>query len=151
MSSYRWVPWVIAGGLGVVVAVNGALTYLAVTSSTGLVSEHPFTDGNTYNRVLDAGAAQDALGWHGWLHLTQGEVVAELTDRDGKPLTGLAVSAKLIRPVEPLPDVTLALSETAPGHYAADIARERRGQWDVHVTARRGAQLFALTQRIIVK
>lgn len=71
MSSYRWIPWAIAGALGVVVAVNGALAYFAVTSSTGLVSEHPFTDGNTYNRVLDAAAAQDALGWRGLLRFAR--------------------------------------------------------------------------------
>ena len=151
MSSYRWIPWAIAGALGIVVAVNGALAYFAVTSSTGLVSEHPFTDGNTYNRVLDAAAAQDALGWRGWLHVAHGEVVAELSDRDGKPLTGLAVSARLVRPVEPLPEVTLALREAAPGHYAAEAAQERRGQWDVHMTARRGPEIFELTQRIMVK
>jgi nitrogen fixation protein FixH len=122
-----------------------------VTSSTGLVSAHPFTDGNTYNRVLDAAAAQDALGWRGWLHFAEGEVVAEVSDHDGKPLTGLVVSARFVRPIEPLPEVTLALRETAPGHYAAEAAQERRGQWEVHVTAQRGPEIFELTQRVLVK
>jgi len=67
MGSYRWIPWSFAGALGVVVMVNGALAYLAVSSSTGLVTEHPFESGNGYNRVLAAAAAQDALGWHGTL------------------------------------------------------------------------------------
>jgi nitrogen fixation protein FixH len=151
VRSYRWIPWAIAGALGVVVAVNGALAYFAVTSSTGLVTEHPFNAGNSYNCVLDAAAAEDALGWHGWLHVAAGEVVAELTDRDGQPLRGLAVSARLVRPVGPLADVRLDLSESAPGRYAAAAASERRGQWDMHVTARRGADRFELTQRIIVR
>jgi nitrogen fixation protein FixH len=151
VSSGRWIPWAIAGALGVVVAANGALAYFAVSSSPGLVTEHPFDEGNSYNHVLDAAAAEDALGWHGWLHAAAGEVVAELTDRDGQPLHGLAVSARLVRPLGPLPEVRLDLRETAPGRYAAPAASERAGQWDMHMTARRGADHFALTQRIVVK
>src|SRR5262249_43192444 len=64
-SNYRWIPWAIAGAFLIVAVVNGALAFFALRSDTGLVSEHPFELGNGYNRVLDAGAAQDALGWHG--------------------------------------------------------------------------------------
>ncbi len=156
MSSYRWIPWTFAGALGVVVAVNAALAYFAVTTSTGLVTEHPFAAGNSYNAVLDAGAAQDALGWRGALRFSgtgpaRGEIVAELSDRDGKPLTGLKVSLRLVRPIEPLPEIALALSERTPGHYEAEAAPSRPGQWEVYATARRGAELFEFAQRILVK
>jgi nitrogen fixation protein FixH len=153
--SYRWIPWAFAGALGVVAAVNGALAYLAVTSSTGLVNEHPFEAGNTYNSVIDAGAAQDALGWHGTIRFAggeRGELAAAFTDRDGKPLTGLAVTAHFVRPVEPLPEVTLSLPETAAaGRYAGAAELSRRGQWEVRIAARRGADLFEFAQRIVVK
>lgn len=156
MTSSRWIPLTFVGALGVVVAVNGALAYFAVTSSTGLVTEHPFEAGNNYNRVLEAAAAQDALGWRGTLRFTDlgarhGEVVAELVDRDGSPLTGMAVSARLTRPVEPLPDVVLALDERAPGRYVADAAPGHPGQWELHATARRGTEVFDFEQRIVVK
>jgi nitrogen fixation protein FixH len=156
MSSCRWIPWAIAGGLGVVVAVNGALAYFAVTSSTGLVTTHPYDAGNAYNRVLDAAAAQDALGWRGTLAFTsagteRGEIVAEFTDRAGQKLTGLAVTARLMRPVEPLPDVVLTLSESGSGRYASAVALSRPGQWEVHAAARRGGETFEFAQRILVK
>jgi nitrogen fixation protein FixH len=46
--------------------------------------------------------------------------------------------------------VLLDLRETAPGRYVA-AASERPGQWDMHMSARRGADRFELTERIIVK
>lgn len=154
--SCRWIPWAIAAGLAVVVAVNGALAYFAVASSTGLVTEHPFELGNGYNRVLDAGAAQDALGWHGVVRFVasgagEGEITARFTDRDGKPLSGLTVTAHVVRPVEPLPETTLALPETNAGSYAAAALLARPGQWELRLAARRGSDLFELAQRIVVR
>jgi nitrogen fixation protein FixH len=154
--SCRWVPWAIAAGLAVVVVVNGALAYFAIASSTGLVTEHPFELGNGYNRVIEAGAAQDALGWRGDVRFVpagadRGEITARFTDRNGKPVTGLSVTARLVRPVEPLPETTLALPETAAGSYAAAALLARPGQWEVQLAARRGADLFELARRIIVQ
>ena len=156
MRSYRWVPWAFASALGVVVAANGALAYFAAVSSTGLVTEHPFERGNGYNRVLDAAAAQDALGWRGMVRFLaegaeRGEVAAEFTDRDGRPLVGLAVTARILRPLEPLPESIVSLSETAAGRYAADVALDRPGQWELRIAARRGADRFEFAQRIAVK
>jgi nitrogen fixation protein FixH len=154
--SCRWIPWAFAGALAVVVVVNGALAYFAVASSTGLVTGRAFAEGTAYNRVLDAGAAQDALGWRGAVRFAavaaqRGELAALITDRDGLPLNGLAVTAHVVRPVEPLPEVTLALPETASGRYAGAAELSRPGQWEVRIAARRGADLFEFAQRIVVK
>lgn len=151
----RWIPWAFAGALGLVVLANGALTYFAVTSNTGLVTEHPFDEGNSYNRVLAAAAAEDALGWNGKLGFSgavaaPGRITAELTDRSGRALTGLSVTAHITRPVEPLPEIVLPLAETA-GSYAAPVTLSRPGQWEVRITARRSDDLFEFAQRIIVK
>ncbi|HEX7967541.1 MAG TPA: FixH family protein [Stellaceae bacterium] len=156
MRSYRWIPWAFAGALGVVVAANGALAYFAAVSSTGLVTEHPFAHGNDYNRVLDAAAAQDALGWRGTVRFLaegaeRGEIAAEFADRDGRPLAGLAVTARILRPLEPLPESIVSLSETTAGRYAADVALDRPGQWELRIAARRGADRFEFMQRIAVK
>lgn len=154
--SYRWIPWAFAGSLGVVVAVNGALVYFAIASSTGLVNEHPFDQGSSYNRVLNAGEAQDALGWRGTVSFAEtgaqrGELAAQFTDHDGRALTGLTVTAHVVRPVEPLPAVTVALSETAAGRYAGAAELSRLGQWEVRIAARRGGDLFEFAERIVVK
>lgn len=156
MSSYRWIPWSFAAALGVVVAVNGALAYFAVSSSTGLVTAHPFESGNDYNRVLAAAEAQDALGWRGRLAFTAagagaGEIAVELADRAGRKLSGLAVTALVTRPVEPLPDTELTLVEADAGRYRSPVVLTRPGQWEVRVLARRGGDVFQFAQRIVVK
>lgn len=155
-SAYRWFPWTIAGVMAAVVAVNLVLTYFAFSSSTGLVSKHPFTEGNGYNEILQAGAHQDALGWAGNLAFTatgsqRGAVTVKFKDSAGNPLTGLAVTAHIERPVEPLPATTLPLPETSAGHYEALAEVSRPGQWDIRITARRGGDLYEFAERIFVK
>jgi nitrogen fixation protein FixH len=155
-SNYRWIPWAIAGLFLLVAMVNGALAYFALESDPGLVSEHPFELGNGYNRVLDAGAAQDALGWHGTVRFVRdsglsGRIVAELHDSHSAPLGGLVVKAVVVRPVDPLPKQNLALDATGPGGYAAPVTLARAGQWDVQVTAARGADVYQFVQRIVVR
>jgi len=154
--SYRWIPWAFAGALAIVVVANGVLTYFAVSSSTGLVTEHPFDSGNDYNRILEAGAAQDALGWHGAVSFSEmapqrGELAVELLDSQDRPLNKLSVTAEVTRPIEPMPAIALQLNESAAGRYTAPVMLSRLGQWEVHVVARRGGDLYELTRRIIVK
>jgi nitrogen fixation protein FixH len=155
-SHCRWVPWAIAGAFLVVMAANGALAYFALRSDPGLVSAHPFELGNGYNRVLDAGAAQDALGWRGTVRFTgtagsSGRIVAELRGPNGVPLGGLAVKATVVRPVEPLPPQDLALEAGDRGVYSAPVTLVRAGQWEVRVTAARGADVYRFVQRIVVR
>jgi|SRR5579872_403888 len=155
-ANYRWVPWAIAGALLVVASVNGALAYFALHSDPGLVAEHPFELGNGYNRVLDAGAAQDALGWHGAVRFVReeglsGRVVVELHDSSNTPVRDLVVKAVVMRPVEPLPEQTLVLDAAGQGRYEAPVTLARAGQWDVQVTAARGAEIYQFVRRIVVQ
>jgi len=156
MNPCRWIPWAFVGAFAAVIVVNGALAYFAVSSSTGLVSEHPFESGNGYNRVLDAAAAQDRLGWRGNVHLDPSAadaaaVVVQLADQAGRPLTAASVTARIARPVEPMPEIVLPLVETTAGRYEGTTALARRGQWDVRIAARHGEEVFQFTQRTIIK
>lgn len=152
----RWIPWAFAGALAIVVGVNGALAYFATATAPGLVTEHPFERGNDYNRVLDAGDVQDALGWRVSLRLKtvaagRAELIAELADRSGRPLRGLAVTARLVRPLGPEPEIVIALAEDAPGRYAQTIVLDRSGQWDVRIAAEDGSTRFAFARRMVMK
>jgi nitrogen fixation protein FixH len=152
----RWIPWAFASALAIVVGVNGALAYFATATAPGLVTAHPFERGNDYNRVLDAGDAQDALGWRVSLKFNamapgQGELVAELADRTGRPLHGLAVTAWLVRPLGPAPELALTLAEDQPGRYVQTINLEQPGQWDVRIAAQDGSTRFAFARRMVMK
>ena len=156
LSAYRWFPWALVGSLGVVVAVNLVLTYFAFSSSPGLVTAHPYDEGNGYNAVLATAAREEALSWRGQIDFAAsgakaGALVVSLTDKTGQPLTGTNVIARIERPVEPLPEINLPLPETAAGRYAAALALSRPGQWDVHVTAERGSDRSEFSGRIFVK
>lgn len=154
-NGYRWFPWAIAASMAVVIAVNIALAYLAVTSSTGLVTEHPFESGNGYNSVLSEAAAEDALGWHAKLAVSGNagsrRLELRLHDRSGAPLNGAAVTARLERPVEPVPPVPATLAEGASGSYDVDLPMLRPGQWEVRIVVRRGTELYQYAERVVLQ
>jgi len=155
-TNYRWIPWVIVGCFLVVIAVNGAFAYFALESDTGLVSEHPFELGNGYNRVLDMKAAEDALGWQGAATFSptsglSGSIVASLNDAAGTPLDGLLVKAEVVRPIEPLPPQDVTLLSIGQGKYSAPITLLRRGQWELRITAERGADSYEFVSRVVVR
>ncbi len=134
---------------------NGALVYFAVDSKPALVAEHAFEDGRTYNRELDAAAAQAALGWTASLAAPEsaggrGRVTFAVRDRTGAPVTGLAVSLRVWRPVGADPDERLRLAETVPGTYAAPLALPQAGQWQFDVVARRGRAEFVFGRRVVL-
>jgi len=152
-ANFRWIPWMIAGLFVLVAVVNGALAYFALSSDTGLVTEHPFELGNGYNEVLAAGEAEAALGWNGTVRFVAGAehagtVVAEVRNRAGAAIPGLSVTVAIVRPVEPVPPMQVALEPTASG-YAAPVTLPRPGLWELRVTASRGADSYHYVQRIV--
>lgn len=154
--AWGWFPWAIAGAFVIVILVNGAMGYFAVHSFTGLVTEHPFELGNGYNAVLADGEAQDALGWHGSVRFIpngtgKGIIEIAMNDAAGQPLTGLAMRAELVRPVEDLPAIPLTPAPGESGQYVAPVELSRLGQWEVRVRSERGKDSFVFAERIFVK
>ena len=152
----RWVPWAIVGAFLVIFAVNGAFAYFAIHSDTGLVTLHPYAEGNGYNRVLEDAAAEAALGWSGTIDYRRaadgsGTLVAALSDAQGRPLSGAALRARVLRPLGPGDEVELTLTETTPGRYAAPLAVTRLGQWEVRALAQRGDAVFQFDSRLIAR
>lgn len=152
-----WIPWLYVLMFVPVIAVNVLLARLALDSNPGLVTDHAFDTGQSYNSVITAGARQAQLGWKGAVEiqpLPQAEaphrvaLSVTMTDATGKPLTGLTVSGRIVSPVDPQPDVALALVETAGGHYRQAIALPRAGQWEVQLLATGSAGQFAIVQRL---
>jgi nitrogen fixation protein FixH len=153
----RWIPWVYVLVFIPVIAVNVLLVRLALTSNTGLVTDHAFDTGQSYNAVIEAGARQQALGWQVTVDAQPAPqadaphrvaLSIALTDSAGKPLTGLTVSGRVVSPVDPQPDAAATLVETAGGHYRETIALPRAGQWELQLVATNGTDRFAIVQRV---
>src|SRR3954447_8549223 len=85
------IPLLFPAAMLPVFAANGALIYFAAQSKPALVSERPFEEGRTYNRELQAAAAQTRLGWLARLDApsragTAGPVALDISDRSGAPV-----------------------------------------------------------------
>jgi nitrogen fixation protein FixH len=150
------IPLIFFAAFAVVFAVNGTMIYFAVRSTPALVTEKPFERGKAYNAELDAAAAQARLGWSATVALEQhaaprSELIILITDRGGAPVEGLAVAARLTRPVGHAAPLDVAFVEIAPGRYVAMVVVPVPGQWQLTLLARRGNDEFTLGHRLTVK
>lgn len=131
----RTVLMIILAFFGVIFAVNGAFVFFALDSWPGLISRHYYDEGIHYNRTLAAAENQAALGWNSRLDWNGRELAVTLTGRDGKPLAGLDVTVKLVRPTSEGHDFTAALTSQADGTYRAAVDFPLPGLWRAEVMA----------------
>ncbi|MBB6254317.1 FixH family protein [Nitrospirillum iridis] len=150
------IPWIFVGGMAVVIVVNGILIYFALHSWTGIVTAKPYERGIEYNKVLQAQAQQDALGWafDADIEPVAGHdsvLTVRVADRDGAPLDGMTLTGRLVRPIDVMPDVPLLFTPVGNGRYTATVTLPKHGQWDLKLKAETGADWYHLTRRLFVK
>lgn len=102
---------------GVVIAANMALLFSATGTFPGLVVKNSYVASQEWNGRT---AAQRALGWQAAASLGDGTLAVRVTDRDGRPVEGLALTAIVGRPASQAGDRTIPLAEEA-GAYGAPI------------------------------
>ena len=147
-----WYPWLFVGGLGIVVIVNGFLTYFAVNSWTGLSTEDHYAKGLAFNQTLDAKRQQGELGWKVDFNFNpDGNLSVHFTGKDGAPLDGLMVMARMYRPSQDDVDYDVGLKTGAiAGTYSTKLQLPLPGLWEVHISARRDGDAFRLRRRVQV-
>lgn len=129
------------GGLfGAMLLANGIFVYYALTTFTGLETQHAYREGLAYNSELARARAQAELGWQ--VELTQGpladggvDFTLRYTDRNGAPVTALTIDAVLRHPATKARDRKIILRETAPGTYHGRVAGISAGQWEIRLAA----------------
>lgn len=151
----HWIPWLFVGLFLLVLAVNGTMIVIAVSTFTGLETTNAYEKGLAYNKNLAAAAEQERLGWQAELETVQQggrQVTLALTliDRLGSPVTRAAVEALLLRPVQEGHDLTVQLKEQGQGRYQARVDLPLPGQWDVQLTATARESTYRLAERIHV-
>ena len=152
----HWVPMLFVAGFLVVIAVNATLVYFAQDTFSGLETASPYERGLEYNKALAAEAAQERLGWQ-----SQAEITAEsdgtrslavrMTDRDGRPMDGLKLSAYLVRPSNEGLDLTIAPRPVGDGRYVAAFALPAAGQWELRLVAEGDGAAWQHSERLFVK
>ena len=153
----RTVLLALLGFFGVVIGVNGAMIALAVSTMPGVGSEKPYQAGVAYNAEIEAARVQAARRWKVASHIirdAQGRAAVSVKTRDsnGTPITGLAVSVRLLRPADQRGDRTMELREREPGTYLGEAADVAAGAWEVEIDAARASErLFRSRSRIVME
>lgn len=128
----RWIPWAFAGAMLLVVVVNMVMVYFATSTFTGVTVPRSYERGRGYDQVIAEAARQDALGWKAEVVLAGGALRVAATDREGRPVPG-RVEGVLLRPLEGT-EIPLAFNATGGGHWMAEVAPPRPGQWEARLT-----------------
>lgn len=150
-----WIPWVFFSLFLIVLAVNGTMITLAVSTFTGMETTSAYKKGIDYNQRLAAAAEQERLGWQASLDATAdkaGKVMLTfaLADHKGAPITAAKVRARVDRPLQQGFEQIIAFDEIAEGGYAAAVDLPLKGQWDIDLTANVRGQRYQFTERIQV-
>lgn len=150
-----YIPWILVAGFGVVLAVNLAMIWIAMSTWTGISTNRAYDKGITYNRNLDAAARQAALGWQARIETNQGAGLAgtisvRLVDARDQPLERVDVRADFERPTHQGYDFGLLLDRTGPGTYTGSFTAPLAGLWDVRVIATRDGDRLVATERLML-
>lgn len=155
-SKDRWIPrYFVFFFLGLI-AVQAVLVTLAVTTQTGIVTEHPYEKGLAYNQVVKASDEQAALGWQGKIEFKSantksGQLTFTLRDADGTSLDSDDVIVNAIRPTQKGMDFTAGLSADTLGHFSGQLNFPIAGVWDLRVFATVNGTSYQQSKRIVVQ
>lgn len=148
-SSWRFFPWAIAGGMGLVVLVNITLVMLATHTFPGDVGSDGFTLSNRYNQVIEGTRRDRGFGWQVAADLVGDRLHVKLRDATGAPLMGAQVQVRVVRPVGPPEGTMLPMRKDGAETYISTVALPASGQWDATITIAAGGQTKASTQRLV--
>ncbi len=140
----------------IVIAVNVVMVRAATSTVGGIETQNPYETGLAFNRDHDAALAQDARHWNVTANLTRrsgetAELSVKLRDRNGNPVTRIAVAATLAHPADARRDHTITLVQRGAGEFAgtADVPR---GFWDLMIdVSRDGTELFRSRSRVLLQ
>jgi nitrogen fixation protein FixH len=151
-SGWRFFPWVICAGLGVVVLVNVGMVWAALRFHPGAAGGNGFGLSNGYNRVLAEAEREASLGWTLSVTAVDGRPVLLLRDREGHALEGARIELVAQRPVGPPMRTLLRVRPEGDGRYVADEFLRAPGQWDFLVTATvEPDKIFSATRRVVAR
>jgi nitrogen fixation protein FixH len=141
---------------GVIAAVNAVMMTLAITTMPGLDVKNGYVASQTMNKEIAAMRLQAERGWKAdvsvALNSSQASVSVTLSERDGRPVSGLRVTARLAHPALTRADHSGVLTERLPGIYSADLADVQAGAWTLVLEAdRSGERVFAAHNRVVLK
>ncbi|KAA5603093.1 FixH family protein [Blastochloris sulfoviridis] len=144
------------GFFAVVICVNAAMAWLAISSFSGTVVDSAYRAGQEFNHEIEAARAQAARHWAVSVDVARtaeggAEVRLTARDGDGQPVAGHSAHVELQRPADRRGDVALELNAKGAGVFASRVAALEAGQWDVVITiSGREGPVFRSRNRVMV-
>lgn len=136
----RHLLYILAGFFGTMLTVNALFVYFALSTFNGIESD-AYENGLHYNDRIDAGERQAALGWsHSVAPQQDDTLLVSIRNKEGAPVSGLALAGDMTRPVDDRLTAPLAFREISPGNYLATPASLQPGGWIVSLSATRAGQ-----------
>ena len=146
--------WLVAF-FAIVAAVNVVMIRAAVSTYGGLETESSYQAGLAFARETADARAQDALHWRVDARLSPvrdgaADLVIDARDAQGRPLAGLAATARLVHPADARDDHVVALRWTSPGEFRG-VTLAAAGQWDLVIElARDDKRVFRSRNRVML-
>ncbi len=111
-----------------------------------------------YHSYLEQQRIQAERGWQvrkGWLQPAlagqESTFQVAVTDREGLPVSGAAVTGRFMRPSDTRLDQGFSMEEVMPGVYRARLVLPAPGEWMLDLEIRRGDDLHQLRARTRVQ
>ena len=147
--------WLVAF-FGIIAVVNVVMIRAAISTYGGFETESSYQAGLAFARETADARAQDELHWRVDARLSSARdgttmLLLDARDADGRPLQGLAATARLVHPTDQRDDHAVPLRETRPGEFGGAAAAPA-GQWDLVLElARDGTRVFRSKNRVILR
>ncbi|HED17340.1 MAG TPA: hypothetical protein ENI64_11075 [Gammaproteobacteria bacterium] len=109
----------------------------------GVVPDNNYQKESRFNAYISQREDQKARAWKirkGWLQGTpvvgqEAVFQVQLQDRQSRPLTGLTMKGRFLRPANSRLDVDFSMNEVSPGIYRVAIALSVAGVWNLQLNA----------------
>lgn len=124
-------PWILMSGPAIVLVAGTITTWIAFSTSDGLVTQDYYKQGLAVNRVLEKEDAAVKLGISALVDLGEDHHRIAVTLKGADPREILVQLAHATRSGH---DVTLRLAHTGPGRYEAAMPGDLPpGRWNVNI------------------
>ena len=128
-------PWILMAGPALVIVAGAVTTWLAVSSSDGLVADDYYQRGLAINQELRRDQAALSLGITARIEARGGVLRVRLTARGAAPE---ALFAQLVHSTRAGHDQRLRLPRVAPGVYETALPALPAGRWRMVLEDPRG-------------
>ena len=144
----QW-PLLVAAMIVVQMTAGAGATYLALRDPAHTVTPGYHARALAWDEEAARRDASAKLGWGAAAEILgapgQRKLRVTLHDRAGQPVDGATVQATVFHHARGKEIANLSLAPAGPGAYAAALAAERSGVWEVRLTVRRGNDTFHWT------